>query len=109
MTSRDPSDPAGQTVWLEDDEEMISSARLFRPAGEPGQDEVEDELGDTVRLPKVTRMPEGIEVAEERLGRATGQWILEIRCECGRRWFELEEVTTSRCPRCDMLVRVKVE
>jgi len=55
------------------------------------------------------RMPEGIEVVERRVGRAVGQWILEVRCECGRRWFELEAVDTGKCPRCGALVLIRIE
>jgi len=109
MTSRDPSDPARQPGWLDDEEELISSSQLFRSEGRASEHDEDQELGDTVRLPKITRMPEGVEVKEESLGRATAQWILEVRCQCGRRWFELQEVVTARCPRCDKLVRVKVE
>jgi len=60
-------------------------------------------------LPRITRPPEGIEVVEGRMGRAIAQWILHMRCECGRRWFEVEEIDTVRCPRCGMLLRVEVE
>ena len=79
-----------------------------RVAGSPANEEGDDGL-DTARPPRITRMLEGIEVIEERMGRASGQWLLEIRCECGRRWFEVKEIETARCPRCDTLVRVQVE
>jgi hypothetical protein len=51
---------------------------------------------------------DGYEVVEHRVGRAIGQWILQLRCECGRRWFELEEVDTTTCPRCGLLVYVAI-
>jgi hypothetical protein len=69
----------------------------------------DDERSDTTRMPRIARMPEGIEVVEERMGNASAQWILEIRCECGRRWFEVKEVDNARCPRCGLLVRVQIE
>jgi hypothetical protein len=115
MKSRDSREPAKGPVWLEDGEDLISATQLIRFTDQQGRevadaaDDADDELGDTVRLPKITRMPEGMQVVEERLGQATAQWILEVRCECGRRWFELEEVATAQCPRCKMQVRVKVE
>lgn len=115
MKSREPREPAEGPVWLEDGEELISMTQLIRPTDQHGQvfaDAAADEdteLGDTVRLPKITSMPEGMRVVEERLGQATAQWILEVRCECGRRWFELEEVATAQCPRCELKVRVKVD
>lgn len=116
MKSRDPREPAKGPVWLEDGEDLISTTQLIRFTDQQGREvddaaaaDEDDELGDTVRLPKITRMPDGMQVVEQRLGRATAQWILEVRCECGRRWFELEEVATARCPRCKQLVRVKVE
>jgi len=107
MKSRDPRKPEKGPVWLEDGEDLISTTQLIRYADQP--EPVDEELGDTVRLPMITRMPEGMQVVEQRLGQATAQWILEVRCECGRRWFELEEVATAQCPRCKQLVRVKVE
>lgn len=111
MNSRDPREPAKGPVWLEDGEDLIATTQLIRFTDQHGReaDDKDDELGDTVRLPKITRMPEGMQVVEEQLGRATAQWILEVRCECGRRWFELEEVATTQCPRCKQQVRVKVE
>ena len=65
--------------------------------------------GGDADLPQITRLPEGIEVVEGRMGRAIAQWILHVRCECGRRWFEVEEIDTVRCPRCGLLLRVEVE
>ena len=63
---------------------------------------------DDSLLPVITRRPDGYEVVEHRVGRAIGQWVLQLRCECGRRWFELEEVDTTSCPRCGLLVYVTI-
>ena len=65
--------------------------------------------GVTAKTPKVRRMPEGIEVVERRVGLATGQWMLNVRCQCGRRWYEAEEVQWATCPGCGLLVRVNIE
>ena len=106
MTTRDKPDPP---------EDLISSAELMRlladEADQLHENDTDDD-GDTLGLeplPKVMRMPEGIEVVERRVGRAVGQWILEVRCECGRRWFELEAVDTGKCPRCGALVLIRIE
>jgi hypothetical protein len=67
--------------------------------------------GDTVTMrpvPRITRMPEGIEVVEGRIGRATAQWVVQVRCECGRRWFEVEVVKSATCPRCSTLVLIEM-
>jgi hypothetical protein len=61
---------------------------------------------DTARLPGITSLPEGIEVVETEIGRAVGQWILMVRCQCGKRWFELEAIEAATCPRCSSLVYV---
>jgi hypothetical protein len=58
-------------------------------------------------LPRIEQLPEGIVVKEDLMGRATGQWIVQIRCECGRRWFDVEMVQTARCPRCDAMLIVE--
>ena len=57
-------------------------------------------------LPRVEQLPPGMIVKEDVMGRATGQWIVQIRCECGRRWFDVQMVKTARCPRCDSMVVV---
>jgi hypothetical protein len=96
-------------------EDMISPAQLIRYLGEAAssvrrEGEDEDEDGDdTNRLPRITRMPEGMKVEEHRVGRAVAQWVLHVRCDCGRRWFEVEPVDTTNCPRCGMLVYVDVD
>ena len=61
------------------------------------------------RLPKITRMPEGIDVTEHRLGHAVGHWVLQVRCECGRRWFEVDPVQTADCPRCGAFVFIDID
>ena len=57
-------------------------------------------------LPRVEQLPPGILVKEDVMGRATGQWIVQIRCECGRRWFDVRMVKTAQCPRCENMVVV---
>jgi len=61
------------------------------------------------QTPNVRRMPEGIEVLERQVGLAAGQWVLRVRCQCGRSWFEVEEVHWATCPRCSLLVRVNID
>ena len=75
---------------------------------DPGQTGDEDDLG-TVPVPRMTRMPDGIEVIEQPLGHAVGRWILQVRCECGRRWFEVEAVESATCPRCGSLVLIQID
>ena len=69
------------------------------------------ESGDTTDwsalLPRIEQLPPGIVVEESEMGRATGQWVVQIRCECGRRWFDLRMVKTARCPRCETMAVVE--
>ena len=58
-------------------------------------------------LPRIERLPPGIVVEETEMGRATGQWVVLIRCACGRRWFDLQMVWTARCPRCETMAIVE--
>lgn len=123
-TSENPGGPGvGDETWpalesmSQDDEmpDLISPAQLIRYLDrerEPDRDvpgDDDEEVVDTSRLPRVLRMPEGIKVDERRVGRAVAQWILHIRCECGRRWFEVEPIDTATCPRCGVLVYVDVD
>jgi hypothetical protein len=76
--------------------------------GKAGSHEQESDLEDTSSLPNITKMPEGYEVVEQRVGRAVGQWVLMVRCQCGRRWFEVERIDAATCPRCGLLVYVDI-
>jgi hypothetical protein len=91
----------------EDDLASLVDASLFRPERERDH-ERDIELDDTAGMPNITRMPDGYEVVEQRVGRAVGQWVLQVRCQCGRRWFEVEEIDATTCPRCGLLVYVDV-
>jgi hypothetical protein len=91
-------------------EDLISTARLLRLLnGEPDSAEADEDTADTASLPSITRMPEGSEVRECRIGRAVGHWVLQVRCDCGRRWFEVETVETATCPRCGTLVLIEID
>lgn len=46
---------------------------------------------------------DGIEVREQELCRVTAQRVFMLRCECGRRWFELELPALVECPACHRL------
>ena len=72
-----------------------------------GGAESEDTTYSSALLPRIEQLPPGIVVAEAEMGRATGQWIVLIRCECGRRWFDLRMVKTARCPRCETMAVVE--
>jgi hypothetical protein len=111
-------DPAGEETWpvidsMGDDEspdlirpsELLAHLREERDVPHDG----DEELGDTSRLPNVRRMPQGIRVDERRVGRAVAQWILHVRCECGRRWFEVEPIDSTTCPRCGVLVYIDID
>lgn len=69
--------------------------------------ESEDTSYLSALVPRIDQLPLGIIVEETEMCRATGQWVVQIRCECGRRWFDLQMVKTARCPRCEMLAVVK--
>jgi hypothetical protein len=99
-------DTPGQAKQTDDSSELIDAAQLLRLL-EEDHNELDDK-GDTASLRTITRMPEGIEVVEQFAGVAEGQWLLQVRCQCGRRWFELAAVPTATCPRCGLLVYVNV-
>ncbi len=64
---------------------------------------------DKGRVPTGRRLPEGYEVHEQRVGRAVGQWVLQVCCQCGRRWFEVEAIEATHCPRCGSLVYLDIQ
>lgn len=89
--------------------DLISLSQLMKILGEEPEPGNNDVTPDPAPLPKITRMPAGVEVTERRLGHAVGHWVLQVRCDCGRRWFEVEAVRTADCPRCGALVIIDVE
>jgi hypothetical protein len=98
------------TDGTDEPEDLISTSQLLKlfVAG-PDPANADDHVLVPSPVPRITRMPEGVEVREQTLGHAVGRWILQVRCDCGRRWFEVEQVTTVRCPRCNSLAMVEVE
>jgi len=87
--------------------DAIDGAELLRIL--EGDPHLLTDLEVAANAPKVKRMPEGIEVLERKVGLAAGQWVLRVRCQCGRSWFEVEEVHWATCPRCSLLVRVNID
>jgi len=96
----------GQPQQADNSTDLIDIPQLLRLLEEES-DELDD-TGDTANVRSITRMPEGIELVEQRAGVAEGQWLLQVRCRCGRRWFELEAIRAATCPRCGLLVYVNV-
>ncbi len=97
----------GRAPTNDDQDDLLSIAQLMKILDEP--ERAAEAAVPDAPPPRITRMPQGIEVSERRLGRAIGHWVLQVRCECGRRWFEVEAVQTADCPRCGALVIVDVE
>jgi hypothetical protein len=101
---------AHKTPAADAPEDLISLSQLMKVLeDEPEPVDDDDATLGTTPLPRITRMPEGIEVTERRMGRAVGHWVLQVRCECGRRWFEVEPVQAADCPRCGALVLIDIE
>ena len=101
---------AGKAPADDTPEDLISLSQLMKVLeDEPEPVDDQDATLGTAPLPKITRMPEGIEVTERRLGHAVGHWVLQVRCECGRRWFEVDPVQTADCPRCGALVFIDID
>jgi len=110
MKDRTPSSPRWEPPGLQPNDnvpELLDDAQIFRSWGDDRVDGSDDD--DTARVPAITSLPEGMEVIEHTVGRAVGQWVLMVRCQCGRRWFEVEAFDTATCPRCGMLVFLDVQ
>jgi hypothetical protein len=99
---RDPAHP--EPPAQDDTPDLVQGDRIF--STHPPLEDSDSSDDDTARLPGITSLPQGIEVVEHEIGRAVGQWILMVRCQCGKRWFELEAIDTATCPRCDRLVYI---
>lgn len=94
------------------DLDLIDPKVLFREAEDTSDTSrmplFGEDADDASPVPTITSLPEGIEVVEQRVGRAVGNWILQVRCQCGRRWFELSPVDATHCPRCGTYVFIDV-
>jgi hypothetical protein len=99
---RDPARP--EPTAQDDTPDLVRADKIF--SSQPPLEDSDSSDDDTARLPGITSLPQGIEVVEHEIGRAVGQWILMVRCQCGKRWFELEAIDTATCPRCDRLVYI---
>ena len=102
----------GTSDQREEPEDLISITQFMRNLAEepePEDSATDDGAPGAPRSPRITRMPDGIEVVERRLGHAVGRWVMQVRCDCGRRWFEVETVKTADCPRCGALVMIDVD
>jgi hypothetical protein len=113
MMAHEENGAAGGDTWptiesLQDaaEPDLIKPAQLLRYLDESETGDANAEGG---ALPRITYLPEGIKVDERRVGRAVARWILHVRCDCGRRWFEVEAVDTTTCPRCGVLVYVDMD
>jgi hypothetical protein len=112
MKDLPPSLPEIESPVLRRDDEapdLLEEARLFRSWSEYGDDDGDADADDTARVPAITSHPDGMEVIEHTVGRAVGQWVLVVRCQCGRRWFEVEAFDTASCPRCGLLVFLDIQ
>jgi hypothetical protein len=113
MMGRETMDGGGQdSLPRTESFDDASTPELISPASLLGYlDEIEtgEEGGEDGPLPQILQMPEGMKVEERRVGRAVAQWILQVRCDCGRRWFEAAPVDATTCPRCGVLVYVDMD
>jgi len=91
-------------------ESESESPNLVDADGQVSSDTSDESAEDTARLRRITsHAPEGVTVVEQRLGHAVGQWIFQVRCDCGRRWFDLKAIDNVQCPRCGLWVHVEVD
>ena len=116
MEGRKTTDPGKDTEHSDPESALHETPGAHRTMTRPPEihefEEAPDSLEDTSpgrSLPKIERLPEGMEVIERPLGHAKAQWLLQVRCECGRRWFELHPIETATCPRCGTFLVVKIE
>jgi hypothetical protein len=52
----------------------------------------------------IEHAPEGVEVRERDVVRGRMKVVYEIRCACGRRWFNPQLERVQLCPRCGRAV-----
>jgi len=50
----------------------------------------------------------GMTVEEQELGLISAQGLYQMRCECGRSWFELSLPNLAKCPACNKVGVVRL-
>ena len=113
MAGRDITD-AGDDEALPRLETLDEDEESFADLVEPSEvlqylDDAEHDPEYEESLPGILKMPEGMKVDERRVGRAVAQWVLHVRCDCGKRWFETDVIDSTTCPRCGLLVYVDMD
>jgi hypothetical protein len=73
--------------------DRTTQAGLEDPTGAPS----------SVATPWRVEADSGIDVREEDLSIVEAQRLYQMRCECGRSWFELVLKTLVQCPACHKL------
>ena len=79
--------------------ERMTQAAVEDPSGAPS----------AVATPWRVEADTGIDVREEDLSIVQAQRLYQMRCECGRSWFELVLKTLVQCPACHKLGLVSIQ
>ncbi|MFO1407422.1 MAG: hypothetical protein U1F08_07815 [Steroidobacteraceae bacterium] len=114
MEGRDPTETGDDDATYPHLESLEAGVEALPELVEPSEvlrylDDAEQGPGYDESLPGILKMPEGMKVDERRVGRAVAQWVLHVRCDCGKRWFETDVVDSTTCPRCGLLVYVDMD
>jgi hypothetical protein len=91
----------------DDSASSVDTSQFLRQA--QAHQSLESDSDGASSRPIVTQLPEGYTVVEQRVGRATAQWLLHVRCECGQHWFEGDAKQNTRCPACGRLIRLDIQ
>ena len=71
-------------------------------------DEPESPYRARLTLP-IEHSPEGVEVREREVVRGKIRIIYEVRCSCGKRWFNPRLDNVQLCPRCGRAVLLQTQ
>jgi hypothetical protein len=87
---------------------LIKAQCLYRMRCECGRPWFATEVPKSNRCSTCAVLPaganaKGTEVREEPTGLVDAQRLYQMRCECGRQWFELEVTQLAKCPACAKL------
>lgn len=56
--------------------------------------------------PAAERSSRGVRVGESEVVRGEVTTVYEVRCPCGKRWFNVQPQHMQLCPRCNRVVRL---
>lgn len=99
-----PTEWTGEAGWLARLRDRLAPTRYIDGTDLPA--EPESPYRARVTVPK-EQIPDGVEIGEREVVSGRMKIVYEVRCACGRRWFNPRLENVQLCPRCGRAVLLR--